>query len=308
MVMPLLGETAAVIVAVLWTANSILFSAAGRRIGAISVNAFRIVVALLLLSVAHIIFFGTIFPAANQAQWFWMGVSGIVGLGIGDFALFSAFVMIGPRRALLLMALAPVCSVIAGYLILGEVLGLWAGIGIVITLSGIIIVILEREKGTNERSLLNRQKKYGILLGIVGGVGQGVGLVISKYGMVTVADDPSVPLDSLSATLIRMLVGAIFVWICVIAMGKLPEMKKSISDKHALKLTSGGAFLGPFLGVWLSMVAVTYTQAGIAMTLMSLMPVIIIPTVWILYREKTNWRGVIGAVVAVVGVAILFLV
>ena len=148
MVMPLLGETAAVIVAVLWTANSILFSAAGRRIGAISVNAFRIVVALLLLSVAHIIFFGTIFPAANQAQWFWMGVSGIVGLGIGDFALFSAFVMIGPRRALLLMALAPVCSVIAGYLILGEVLGLWAGIGIVITLSGIIIVILERENAS----------------------------------------------------------------------------------------------------------------------------------------------------------------
>jgi drug/metabolite transporter (DMT)-like permease len=308
MVMPLLGETAAVIVAVLWTANSILFSAAGRRIGAISVNAFRIVVALLLLSVAHIIFFGTIFPAANQAQWFWMGVSGIVGLGIGDFALFSAFVMIGPRRALLLMALAPVCSVIAGYLILGEVLGLWAGIGIVITLSGIIIVILEREKGTNERTLLNGQKKYGILLGIVGGVGQGVGLVISKYGMVTVADDPSVPLDSLSATLIRMVVGAIFVWICVIAMGKLPEMKKSLSDKHALKLTSGGAFLGPFLGVWLSMVAVTYTQAGVAMTLMSLMPVIIIPTVWILYREKTYWRGVLGAVVAVVGVAILFLV
>jgi drug/metabolite transporter (DMT)-like permease len=285
--MPLLGETAALIVAILWTANSILFSAAGRRIGAISVNAFRIIVALLFLSIAHIIFFGTIFPDANQAQWFWMGVSGIVGLGIGDFALFSAFVMIGPRRALLLI---------------------WAGIGIVITLSGIIIVVLEREKGTNERTLLNGQKKYGILLGIVGGVGQGVGLVISKYGMVTVADDPSVPLDSLSAALIRMLVGAIFIWICVIAMGKLKEMKKSLSDKHALKLTSGGAFLGPFLGVWLSMVAVTYTQAGIAMTLMSLMPVIIIPTVWILYREKTNWRGVLGAVVAVVGVAILFLV
>jgi drug/metabolite transporter (DMT)-like permease len=306
--MPLLGETAALIVAILWTANSILFSAAGRRIGAIGVNAFRIALAVVLLSVAHIIYFGTIVPEANQAQWFWMGVSGIVGLGIGDFALFSAFVIIGPKRSLLLMALAPVCSMIAGYFILSEILGLWSLIGIAITLSGIIIVILEKREEENDYAIVKEKKIWGIFLGVVGGIGQGVGLVISKYGMVTVANDPSIPLDALSATLIRMVVGAIFVWICVIAIGKSQEIKKSLKDKQALKLTSAGAFLGPFFGVWLSMIAVTYTQAGIAMTLMSLMPVIIIPTVWLLYKEKTSWRGIIGAFVAVVGVGILFLV
>jgi drug/metabolite transporter (DMT)-like permease len=141
----------------------------------------------------------------------------------------------------------------------------------------------------------------------VGGVGQGVGLVISKYGMINVADDPAVPLDSLSATLIRMVVGAVFVWVCVSFAGKLPEMVKSLGNRKALKLTSAGAFLGPFLGVWFSMVAVTYTQAGIAMTLMSLMPVIVIPVVWLLYRERTSLRGILGALVAVIGVAIIFL-
>lgn len=305
--MPFLGETAALTVAILWTANSILFSAAGRRIGAIGVNAFRIALAVVILSVAHVIYFGTIVPEANQAQWFWMGVSGIVGLGIGDFALFSAFVIIGPKRSLLLMALAPVCSVIAGYFILNEVLGLWSLIGIAITLSGIIVVILEKREEKNDYAIIKEKKIWGIFLGMVGGVGQGVGLVISKYGMVTVANNPSVPLDALSATLIRMVVGAIFVWICVIAIGKLQDIKGSLKDRQALKLTSAGAFLGPFLGVWFSMIAVTYTQAGVAMTLMSLMPVMIIPAVWLLYKEKTSWRGTIGAVVAVFGVAILFL-
>lgn len=303
----LLGETAALLAAFSWTANSILFSAAGRRIGAISVNAFRIVIAVALLSITHIIFFQTILPAANSDQWFWMGVSGIIGLGLGDFALFAAFVVIGPRKSLLLMSLAPVCSVLGGYFILGEVLGAWAVLGIAITLIGIIIVILEKEGEEHNSVSSKKWSVYGIALGVMGAVGQGIGLVISKYGMITVADDPSVPLHSLSATLIRMLIGAIFVWIVVVAIGKLPELRRSLADRRAVKLTSGGAFVGPFIGVWLSMVAVTYTHAGIAMTLMSLMPIFIIPVVWFLYKEKTSWRGIFGALVAVLGVAILFL-
>jgi drug/metabolite transporter (DMT)-like permease len=56
------------------------------------------------------------------------------------------------------------------------------------------------------------------------------------------------------------------------------------------------------------MVAVTYAETGVAQTLMSLMPVLIIPAVWILYRQRTSWRGILGAVIAVFGVSILFLV
>ena len=47
---------------------------------------------------------------------------------------------------------------------------------------------------------------------------------------------------------------------------------------------------------------------GVAQTLLSLMPVMIIPVVWYLFKQRTSWRGVVGAVVAVVGVAVLFLV
>ncbi len=305
---PLIGETAALFAALLWTANAIFFSSAARRIGSLGVNAFRILVAIVLLSVSHILILGTLIPAANSAQWFWMGVSGIVGLGIGDFALFAAYVIIGPKRSLLLMALAPVSSVIGGYLILNEELGPFVLLGIAITLIGIIIVVLEKKEDENDFKIEEGMRTYGLCLGVVAAVGQGVGLVISSYGMKTVATDPDVPLDPLSATLIRMIIGAIFIWICITVAGRLPRTIKSLRDRQALKLTSAGAFVGPFLGVWLSMIAVMYTETGIAMTLMSLMPVFIIPTVYFIYKEKTSIRGMVGALIAVVGVALIFLV
>jgi drug/metabolite transporter (DMT)-like permease len=167
---------------------------------------------------------------------------------------------------------------------------------------------MEKKEDENDFKIEEGKRTYGLVLGVVAAVGQGVGLVISKYGMVTVANNPDDPLDPLSATLIRMVVGAMFIWISILVAGRLPRTIKSLRNKQALKLTSAGAFVGPFLGVWLSMVAVMYTEAGIAMTLMSLMPIFIIPTVFLLYREKTSFRGMVGAFIAVAGVAIIFLV
>jgi drug/metabolite transporter (DMT)-like permease len=302
----LVGESAAIITSVMWTTCSILFAYAGKRIGALSVNAIRIVIALGFLGGAHILVLGTILPAANQAQWFYMSLSGIIGLALGDFGYFGTLVILGPRRGTLMMSLSAVFAVIAGLIILGEVLDPWSIVGIVVTLSGVTWVILESEESADEHPLSDKEKILGVLLGIGGAVGQGVGLVVSKYGITEVADNPSVPLDPLSATLIRMIAAAIFVWIALIVAGKLPSVISSFKDKKAISSTFGGAFFGPFLGVWLSMIAVTYALVGVAQTLMSLMPVMVIPVVWVLYKQKTTLRGLLGAVVAVIGVAIIF--
>jgi drug/metabolite transporter (DMT)-like permease len=303
----LVGETAAIGTSILWTSGSIFFASAARRIGPLSVNAFRIVMAVTLLGSTHLFTFGTIVPSANDSQWFYMGLSGVIGLALGDFGYFGALALIGPRRGVLLMSLAPIFSALSAYMILGETLGLWAIIGIATVLSGVCVVILEREEKTGELPLSKKQKTVGVLLGLGGSLGQGIGLVISKYGMIAVADDPSAPLNPLSATLIRMFTATIFIWIFILFIGRWSRVWKSFGDKKAISRTIGGAVSGPFLGVWLSMVAVTYTVAGVAATLMSLMPVMIIPVVWILYKQKTSWRGILGAGIAVTGVAILFL-
>ncbi len=303
----LIGETAAVCTAMLWTVGSIFFASAGRRIGPLSVNAFRIIMAVVLLGSTHLIALRTVVPSANNSQWFYMGLSGVIGLALGDFGYFSALALIGPRRGVLLMSLAPIFSALSAYFILNEILGLWTIIGIATTLTGVCVVILEREEDSGEEPLSKRQKTLGVLLGLGGSMGQGIGFVISKYGMIAVADSPSAPLNPLSATLIRMITATIFIWISILATGRLPRVLQSVRDRKGITRTVGGAVTGPFLGVWLSMVAVTYTVAGVAATLMSLMPVMIIPVVWILYKQKTSWRGILGAGIAVTGVAILFL-
>jgi len=303
----LIGETAAVCTSVLWTVTSIFFASASRKIGALSVNAYRIVVAVILLGSTHFIAFGTFEPSANNAQWFYMALSGIIGLALGDFGYFSSLALIGPRKGVLLMSMAPIFSALSAYLVLGEVLDLWAIIGIVVTLSGVSVAILEREDENADAPLPKRQKRLGVLFGLGGSLGQGIGLVISKYGMIAVADDPSAPLNPLSATLIRMLAAAFSIWLFVIVAGRLSRVIQSSKDGKAITRTLGGAATGPFLGVWLSMVAVTYTVAGVAATLMSLMPVMIIPVVWMIYKQRTSWRGILGAGIAVIGVAILFL-
>ena len=105
----------------------------------------------------------------------------------------------------------------------------------------------------------------------------------------------------------RMLSASAFFFIAVVLLGRLDRMRKALSDRKGMGATFAGTMVGPFLGVWVSMVAVSYADAGVAATLMSLMPVFIIPIVYILYRQKTSWRGVLGAIIAFTGVAILML-
>lgn len=300
----ILGETAAVVTSCLWTASSLYFTTAGKRIGSLSVNAYRTLMAVGFLVIAHVVLLGTIFPLASNQQWFWMGISGVVGLGIGDGGLFAAYVMIGPRRSVLVMALAPIFASIGAFLMLGELLPQLAIVGIAVTLAGVIIVILEGEERSGEEIVSKKLKSYGIFFALIGAVGQGAGLVLAKKGIDL---NPGMTLNPLSAALMRLILGALSVWIGMLLAGKLPELHQAIKSRDGIRNTALGAFIGPFLGITLSMVAVTYTKTGIAQTLMSLMPVLIIPTVWIVYRQRTSWRGIVGAAVAMVGVAILFL-
>ena len=301
----LLGESAAMITSCLWTVSSIFFTSAGKRIGSFNVNAYRIALAVGLLAVAHVILLGTLLPAATNAQWFWMGISGIIGLGIGDCGLFAAYVTIGPRHTTLIMALSPIFASVGAYLMLGETLSQLSIIGMAITLAGITIVLLERKGTPEDRLTSRRQTTLGLLFAMIGAIGQGVGVVLSKKGMYL---DTDIPMNPLSAALIRVVLGTLFIWTLALFSRKLPNLQSAARDKQGIKYAAAGAIIGPFAGMTLSMVAIAYAEAGIAQTLMSLMPVIIIPLVWIVYKEKTNIHGILGALMAVTGVALLFLV
>ena len=294
-----MGELAALFAALSWTFASTLFTSAGRRIGALNLNAFRIVIGASLLSIAHFFLYGSFFPLVNISQFFYLSLSGIIGLAIGDFAYFGSLITIGPRKAILVSSMAPIFSLIGGYLALQEIPSLISGIGVFLVLLGIWIVIIEREEKEDVRG----NKVKGVALVIIAAAGQGIGVVISKYGMLKAGS----VVAPLSAALIRVVVASLVIWLMLFAWKGPRQLFSSLKDRTALKISLLGSFIGPFVGLWLSMIAINYAQVGIASTLMSLTPIMIIPVVHFVYGEHVNLRGIAGAIIAVIGVALIFL-
>lgn len=299
------GEFAALLTTVFWTITALSFETASKRIGSMHLNLLRLGLATVLLSVFSFFHRGMLLPLdASMHNITWLALSGIVGFIIGDYALFKAFTITGARVAMLMMTLAPVFAALAAWIILGELMSYKSLAAMFITLAGIALVIFTRTEGTANGTLSNKgsySMSYplkGIILGIIAAAGQGVGLVLSKYGMQEY--------DSFSSSQIRVVTGFIGFALLFLIMGKFKELPASFRDGKAMKWLIVGSIFGPFLGVSFSLIAVQNTEAGIAQTIMSLVPVLIIPPAVMINKEKVTLREIIGAVIAVAGVALFF--
>jgi drug/metabolite transporter (DMT)-like permease len=281
--------------------TSIQFTLAGQRVGSGVVNRTRLILAVLYLSLAHLLLYGELWPThAEPFRWGWLGLSATIGLVLGDSCLFQAFLLIGTRRAVLVTTLGPVISALLAWGLLGETLQLAEMGAVLLTVGGTAWVVLERQQGQGTSVESKRQYALGVLLSFGGALGNALGLVLSKQGL---AGDFS----SLSAALIRMVVATGVIWLFTLARGKVGATWHALKDKRSGLFITGGALTGPFVGVWFSMVAVQHAHVGIASTLMSLSPIIIIPLARWVFREQVSPRAVAGTVVALAGAAIIFL-
>jgi drug/metabolite transporter (DMT)-like permease len=301
------GEFAALLTAVFWTVTSLSFESAGKKVGSLQVNLIRLVIAFFIYGIISYFRIGTFLPLdAGAERWGWLALSGLVGFVIGDWFLFQSFVVIGARISMLIMALAPPITAFFSWWWLGEIMSLMNLVGMVVTLTGISIVILKREKKEENtkksRKLTTNYSFKGILLAFGGAVGQGVGLVLSKKGMGDY--------DPIAASQIRVFTGMIGFAIIVLIIGRRNRYqmtRNAIQNGSAMKRIALGSIFGPFLGVSFSLIAIQHTQAGIAATIMSIVPVLIIAPAILIFHEKVNWKEILGAVIAVVGVALFFI-
>ncbi|MCU4156741.1 DMT family transporter [Carboxylicivirga sp. A043] len=291
------GELAALVTAVCWTFTSLSFESAGKKVGSMSVNIIRLLMAIGLLGTAQYVRFGYFFPqGADAYQWFWLSISGLIGFVIGDMLLFRAFVVVGARISMLVMSLSPPLAAFFGWIILGEQLTMAHIIGMLVTMTGIALVILG--KPHKAKRLEIKYPIKGVLLAFGGAAGQGLGLVLSKLGMGDY--------DPASATMIRVIAGTIGFSILFVFTGHWPKVIKALSYGAAMVRISIGAFFGPFLGVSFSLLAIKYTTTGVASTIMAIVPVLIIPPAILLFKERVTLKELIGAVIAVLGVIFLF--
>ncbi len=298
--MEYLGEIASIVTAFTFAINSTLFTIAGRVVGSVVVNRIRLIAAFIFLTLAHWVFLGTIWPGMEELdRWLWLGLSGIVGLVLGDAFLFQAFVWVGPRVSMLMMSLAPVIALVTARVFLDEVLTGGQLLGILLTLGGVIWVILEKNQ---QQQAANQNYFRGVLFGLGGATGQALGFVLAKQGM-------GGDFSPISGNFIRMAAAVVVMWMMTAFQGQVRESFHRVAQEpRALFGIIGGAFSGPFLGVSLSLLALQFTSVGIASTLMALPPIFLLPVSYFYFQERFGAGAVAGTLLALSGVAILFLV
>ena len=270
-----LGELAALATSLTFSVGSTMFTAAGRRIGSINVNRTRLVIAAVFLSITHWVTLGSLLPLdAAPERWLWLGLSGVVGLVVGDIFLFQAFVLVGPRLSMLMMSLAPIIAALEAWVFLGETLTGGQIFGIALTIAGIGWVVMDGSgKNGNDRDY-----GRGILLGLGGAIGQATGLVLAKNGL-------GGEFSPISANLIRMIAAIIVLWGITFLQGQAKATIQALrNDKKGAFFTTAGAFLGPFLGVSLSLFAIQRVEVGVASTLTSLPPVFLLPISYFVFK------------------------
>ena len=293
----MIGELSALLTAFLWSVTSLLFASAVTRIGSIQLNVSRQILALIFLTLV-IFIFGFNFSLTTR-QIFYLSLSGFVGLTFGDSFLFLAYREIGARISMLIMSLSPAVAALLAFLLLNEKLNLISIVGMIITLSGILLVVYERNGNQSEK--INYS---GLLFALLASIGQGIGLVFAKIAFM----DSSNSLNGFVATSVRLAASLSILLPASILMKKLKNpIDVFRKDLKALILTTGGSIAGPFLGITFSLIAISHTKVGIASTIMALPPVIMLPLVRYFYDEKLTYRSILGAFIAVTGVAILFL-
>ena len=298
------GEFAALAAAIFWTATALSFETASKRLGSLTVNVLRLYFAFIFYTLFLYFTRGLAFPTdATPEAWLWLSLSGLVGFVIGDQFLFMAFVRVGARISMLIMALVPPITTLIGWIILDETMTIMNFLGMGLTLTGVAMVVLKRE--FRDLSINKRKKvkfsypRTGIFFAIGGAFGQAVGLILSKIGMKDY--------NAFAASQIRVLAGLTGFTVLTFILHNWKKVSVSFSDRKGMTSLATGSVFGPFLGVSFSLLAIQNTTTGIAATIMAIVPVLIIPPAILFFKEKVNTREIIGAFVAIAGVALLFL-
>ena len=313
-----LGEIISLGVACSWTVAALASEVASKRLGIFVMNVWRMALALLFSAILIGCFTGYPYPAfAGWDTWTWLLASGVVGYFLGDWCLFNCYLTIGAQYGQLLMTLAPAFTALCAWCMIGQTLSLRSLLAMAVTLTGIAVSVLGRDA---QHHIGVQLPLKGVCFGVGAALGQGVGLVLSKIGLDCY--EAQVPADMLEgmrpflpfgSNLIRCAAGlaCYSLWLYCMNLRRPVEerqtMRGSLSNKKGLIAMLLTVFSGPFIGVGFSLMAVQYTAAGIASTLMATTPILILlPSRW-LFHQRITWRNVLGAVISVVGVSLFFL-
>jgi drug/metabolite transporter (DMT)-like permease len=294
-----IGELAALGAAFLWAATSVVYSRLGLNISPLQLNFFKGLIAIAFIALTLAWQQATLFNSSLSTIAL-LSISGIVGIGLGDTAYFAALNILGARRTLLLETLSPPIGAFLALIFISEQLTASSWCGILLTLLGIVWVISER----NPASVNSREEKLftqkGMIWAVLAAISQACGAVISRFALLQSEISP------LESTLIRLIGGTLIVFLLLL----VPTQKKTQPtwqlSWHSLGIIAIAAFGSTYLGIWLQQISLKFAPTGIAQTFLATSPLFILPIV-ALMGEKISIRAMLGVLIALGGIALMFI-
>lgn len=294
----ILGQIFALLTALCWAQNSLIYSHLGKKTGSDAVTHIRLWLALPVMIVVNLIFTGALFPVHMPFQAFILiFISGFFGFFVADLFLFRAFVEIGAREALVVMTTSPVFSLIFSRIFLGETLSFIKIAGIFIILAGVIWVILE-ENSDGNKGLGHGFR--GVIYALLGALTQAIGLIFAKMGMLD-------GVHPVSTNFVRITAGLAGLFIYSLVRGNVKSDFRSFRDSRNFLLLLFAVLVGPVMGIILSLYALNWAPVGIVTTLMQVSPVMLLPVDIFILKKKVSVGAIAGTVLAVGGTTLLFL-
>lgn len=292
-----------------WAVGIFPFTEAARRMGTNSLNLFRLLLAMVFIAVIALIFypseFNSIFSSQYYTAWLWLGLSGIVGLTIGDYFAFEMFRILGARTGSVLTTFAPAAALILGALLIDERISAIGISGIVITIVGVNFVSFGRKEREKIPDRGHGTIAYGIIAGILAALCQGAGLVLAKKGLM---DQPTgFSLAPIPANFMRLAAAGGSLALFWIVQGRIKEIVRPVLENrnNSIRLAIAGTIFGPTLGVSLSLYTISLIDPSVAQTIFSLVPVFAFLLSAAFMKDKITLQSVLGLFIAITGVIIL---
>lgn len=293
-----IGEISALLTAFLWALSSYFFAAATLRVGSVTVNFTRLLFSLVLFCITIPVFSLPVNLSAYQIVM--LMASGVAGLVLGDSFFFKSLEYLTTRVSVLITSFSPGVSALLAFIFLGERLPFLSILGMLISLSGILIVVSSRSPHEEEHPKPGNAKK-GVALAFLYTLGQASGLILLKF-----ANEES-EVNSMTATAVRIFPAVIILLPYFLMKVKTVNPKKIFNhDRKALYNVAAATVLSAYIGMALMFVAVTKTKIAIASTIMASIPLMQLVISKYLYKENLTWRSVIGAFITVGGMVLLF--
>ncbi|PGH53004.1 EamA family transporter [Azospirillum palustre] len=312
----MIANMAALGAALCWAAGGLIAIGPVRVLGSIAFNRVRLTIVAAALLAATTLLGG--WQTLDTGAALTLALSGLLGIVVGDMALFWSLSRLGPRRNVVIYAANAPLTALLAYALLGEALGPWTVLGVALVTLGVMLAVALRSGSTHSWEAIQGNLLAGVSVCLLAAVGQAAGSIIAKPVMAAGADPiASAAVRVTTAALMFTAIGVLSTvragvragvngGAAVAGAGGLGGLlvPRGLTPKLMLQI-AGNGLLGVGLGMTLLLVGLAHGNAGVVATLSALSPVLILPMMWLLTGQRPSLGAWAGAAVAVAGVALI---